>query len=33
VVARLFGMVLEGSFDFQLGDLFSSCTAGTACTD
>lgn len=27
-VARLFGMVLEGSFNFQLGDLFSSCNAG-----
>jgi len=27
-VARLFGMVLEGSFDLQLGDLFSHCTAG-----
>lgn len=26
--ARLMGMVMEGSFDVQLGDLFASCTAG-----
>jgi hypothetical protein len=27
-VARLAGMALEGSLDIQLGELFSTCTAG-----